>query len=138
MTEQIVLDVAGATAVAELLTEAAPTSAARLLETLPIRAELRHVRWSGNAAYTLVDALRDPNLQLENRVSFYYPKTLVLRPEHGEVAIAYGQAQARDSMNPAGWATLLAQIEDNAEFFRRVAATQHGGVTPIEIRSRGR
>lgn len=124
----------GVTAQADLLDEAAPVTAARLLASLPITGTLRHVRWSGNAGYILVDALRDPALGLENRVSFYPPGSIALRPEHGEVAITYGQAQARDSMSPAGWATHVAQLRDASAFLEKVASTQHKGGLPVTIR----
>ena len=128
------LELDGVIATADLLSDAAPQTVAKFLAALPITATLRHVRWSGNAGYILVDALRDPAMALENKVSFYPPGSIALRPEHGEVAITYGQAQARDSMAPAGWATYVAQVRPATGFLEKVASTQHVGGLPFSIR----
>ncbi|MCA1644390.1 MAG: DUF3830 family protein [Chloroflexi bacterium] len=69
---------------------------------MPMEETLRHVRWSGRAGYILAPALHDPSFPLENRVSFYIPRTLDLKPEHGEVAISYRPAQARDGTGTNG------------------------------------
>ncbi|MHB8440303.1 MAG: DUF3830 family protein [Acidimicrobiales bacterium] len=128
------LELGGVTAQADLLEDMAPQTTAKFLAALPITGTLRHVRWSGSAGYILVDALRDPAMALENRVSFYPPGSIAFRPEHGEVAITYGQAQARDSMSPAGWATHVAQVRSAGVFLEKVAATQHVGGLPVTIR----
>jgi hypothetical protein len=108
--------------------------AASILErALPIHERLRHVRWSGEAGYVLVPALRDPALELEDPMSFYCRGTIGLRPEHGEVTIAYGSAQARDWWG-SGWAIRLGEIEGDAdEFLAVVEKTQRSGVVDLEI-----
>ena len=43
------------------------------------------------------------DLPLENRVSFYHPGMINCRPESGEIAFCYGQAQARTLYEAAGF-----------------------------------
>lgn len=58
----------------------------------------------------------------------------MLRREHGEVAISYGQAQARDNTHIADWACHLSTLEDNAAaFLDKVRATASEGGKPIRI-----
>ncbi len=119
MDRRIELSLGGLGAVATLHEHAAPHTTAKVWDALPIEETLRHVRWSGSAGYILAPALRDPAFPLENRVSFYLPGTLNLKPEHGEVAISYGPAQARD-LSGNGWATHFATLE--GEIRRRLAS----------------
>lgn len=134
MGKRIELEADGVKVVARLLEEKAPEATRRLWEALPIEATLRHVRWSGDAAYVLVDALRDSSLALENRVSFYYPGTIAFKPEHGELAFSYGQAQAREPRG-IGWASHIAVLEGEVEPFLAVLArTQHEGAKRLSIR----
>lgn len=120
-------------AVARLLDEAAPEAGRRFRAALPIRETLRHVRWSGEAGYILVPALRDPELEVENRMSFFCRGTIGFRPEHGEVAIAYGSAQARDWFG-IGWATRIAEIEGDGEaFLAAVRSSQRTGAKDLVI-----
>lgn len=136
MVRQIELEVDGVTAVAELLEEKAPKLCQRLWDALPMEQTLRHVRWGGNAAYFISRELRDPSFPLENRYAFYDPATIAFKPEHGEFAFSYGQAQAR-SLSGNGWSIHFANIEGDAEPFLRVlAATQHDGKKQIVIRRR--
>jgi hypothetical protein len=132
----IAITIDGETTVARLHEEAAPTAVARFWEALPIEQTLRHVRWSGMASYVLVDALRDEAIPLENRVSFYQPGAICLRPEHGEVAFSYGQAQARDHRGN-NWAAHIATVEgDTAGYMAAIARTKRGGARPITITRR--
>jgi hypothetical protein len=137
MGKKIELSLDGVTAVAELHETEAPKTAQKIWDALPIEETLRHVRWSGSAGYILADSLRDPKFPLENRTSFYTPGTLNLRPEHGEVAISYGPAQARDPRGNA-WATHFATLEGNASaFLQAVARVQHEGKKQLVIRRKG-
>jgi hypothetical protein len=116
-----------------LLDDAAPDTAARFKAALPIKETLRHVRWSGEAGYVLVDGLRDPGLELENRMSFFCRGTIGFRPEHGEVAIAYGSAQARDWWG-IGWAARVAELDgDDSPFLDAVKRTQVEGAMQLVI-----
>lgn len=134
MAKRIELEADGVTVVARLLEEAAPETSRRFWETLPIEEKLRHVRWGGNAAYVLVRALRDPDFPLENRVSFYYPATIAYKPEHGELAFSYGQAQARNPLGN-GWATHFAELEgDYRPFLDVMQRTQREGAKRLTIR----
>lgn len=134
MTKRVEITLEGVTAVARLLEENAPQTVARFWEALPIEDTLRHVRWSGMAGYVLISDLTDPSFPFENRVSFYPAGTISLRPEHGELAFAYGQAQARD-VNGNGWATHFATLEgDSGPFLAKVAATKRQGGKPLTIR----
>lgn len=136
MTKYVEITIDDVSAVARLHEEAAPQSVARFWDALPIEATLRHVRWSGMAGYILEDRLADTAIPLENRVSFYQPATIALRPEHGEIAFSYGQAQARD-VTGNHWATNLATIEgDPAAYLAAVARTKRGGARSITIRKR--
>jgi len=134
MVKRIELEAEGVTATARLLEEEAPQTVQRLWEALPIEETLRHVRWGGNAAYVLVRALRDPSFPFENRVSFYTPATIALKPQHGELAFSYGQAQARDGRGN-GWATHFAVLESGIEPFLTVLQrTQREGGKHLTMR----
>jgi hypothetical protein len=135
MAKRIEVEVAGVTVTAVLLEELAPRTTSALWSILPIENTLRHVRWGGNGTYILERRLRDPSLfPLENQVSFYFPNTIALKPEHGELAFSYGQSQAR-SLGGNGWASHFANIEgDTTEFLKVLASTQHEGGKPITIR----
>lgn len=133
MPKKIELSLDGATATAVLHENAAPKTVQKLWDALPIEATLRHVRWSGSAGYIMATSLRDASFALENRVSFYHPGALHLKPEHGEVAISYGPAQAREPTG-IGWATHFATLEGDASaFLNAVARTQHEGKKQLTI-----
>jgi len=132
----IEITIDGETTVARLHEDAAPNTVARFWEALPIDETLRHVRWSGMASYVLVDSLRDESIPLENRVSFYQTGAICLRPEHGEIAFSYGQAQARD-VRGNHWAAHIATVEgDKAGYLAALARTKRGGATSITIKRR--
>ncbi len=115
------------------LNDAAPRSAERFRRACPIESTLRHVRWSGEAGYVLIDDLRDPSMELEDRVSAFCRGTIGLRPEHGEVAIAYGSAQARDWWG-IGWATRVANlIGECDDFLDLVLDSQRTGAKQLTI-----
>jgi Protein of unknown function (DUF3830) len=133
MPKKIELSLDGATATAVLHENAAPKTVQKLWDALPIEETLRHVRWSGSAGYIMAASLRDASFALENRVSFYHPGALHLKPEHGEVAISYGPAQAREPTG-IGWATHFATLEGDASaFLNAVARTQHEGKKQLTI-----
>lgn len=137
MGKQIELSLDGVTATATLLEEQAPKTAQKVWEALPIEETLRHVRWSGSAGYILSSVLHDAAFPLENRVSIYPPGSIALRPIHGEVAITYGPAQARDWFGNA-WATHFANLEGDASaFLAAVARVQHEGKKSLVIRRKG-
>ena len=136
MAKLIEITIDGETTVARLHEEAAPNAVARFWEALPIDETLRHVRWSGMASYVLVDSLRDEAIPLENRVSFYQPGAIYLRPEHGEIAFSYGQAQARD-VRGNHWAAHIATVEgDTAGYLEAIARTKRSGARAITIKRR--
>ena len=136
MPKKIELSLDGTTAIAVLHEQEAPRAVQKFWDALPLEAAIRHVRWSGSAGYILSAALRDPALPLENRTSFYHPGTLNLRPEHGEIAIAYGPAQARDGTG-MGWASHVASLEGDASaFLQAVERTQHAGKRQLAIKRR--
>jgi hypothetical protein len=136
MARQIEIVIDDVTAVARLHDEQAPRATAQLWDALPIEATLRHLRWGGMAGFILVDALADETLPLENRVSFCQPATIALRPEHGELAFSYGQAQARD-VTGSHWASSVATVEENVEpYLEAVRRTKRGGARRMVIRRR--
>jgi hypothetical protein len=134
MTRRIELEVDGVTATARLNEEGAPVTVQRLWDALPIEEKMRHVRWGGSAAYILARQLRDPSLPFEDRISFYLPATIAFKPQHGELAFSYGQAQARDPLD-FGWATPLAVLEgDSGPILEKFAGTLANGATTLTIR----
>lgn len=140
MPKRIRMTLDGVEAVARLHEEAAPATVARLWAILPIDATLRHVRWGGEAGYILVAKLADKSHPIENPISIYPPASIGFRPEHGEMAFSYGQAQARDHVRTATWACHLATLEGDASaFLARIAAACAGGGKPIRlVREEGR
>jgi hypothetical protein len=134
MARRIRLNLDGVEAVARLHEEAAPETVARLWAVLPIETTLRHVRWSGDAGYILISQLADKAHPVENRISFYPPASIAFRPEHGEMAFSYGQAQARDQAHVAAWACHLGTLETNVgAFLARVEATRAEGGKPLRL-----
>jgi hypothetical protein len=135
MAKRFELEVAGVIVTAVLLEDQAPQTSQAFWQALPIEQTLRHVRWGGNGAYVIDRKLRDDNLfPLENQVAFYFPDTIALKPEHGEIAFSYGQAQAR-SLSGNGWAVHFANLEgDTAAFNMVLASTQREGGKPIVMR----
>lgn len=134
MTKRIRLNVDGVEAVARLHEDAAPETVAKFWAALPVEETLRHVRWGGEAGYILIRKIADKTQPIENRISIYPPASIGFRPEHGEVAFSYGQAQARDHVRTATWACHLGTIETNVEvFFAKVRATRAEGGKPIRL-----
>lgn len=128
----------GVEAMARLHEDAAPQTVARLWAVLPISDRLRHLRWGGEAGYIMVAQLSDPDHPLENAVTFYPPGAIMFRRDHGEIAVAYGQAQARDHMQPATWACHVATLDGGAEaFLRKVQATRSEGAKAFRIERGG-
>lgn len=138
MPKRIRLTLDGVDVVATLNEEAAPETVARFWAALPVEETLRHVRWGGEAGYILIRKLADKTQPIENRISIYPPTSIGFRPEHGEVAFSYGQAQARDHVRTATWACHLGTIETNAEaFFAKVRATRAEGGKRIRLTREG-
>ena len=138
MAKRIRLALDGVEVVARLNEHAAPETVARLWAVLPIEETLRHVRWGGEAGYILVRALADKTQAIENRISIYPPASIGFRPEHGEVAFSYGQAQARDHVRTATWACHLGTIETDPEsFFTKVRATRAEGGKHLRVTREG-
>jgi uncharacterized protein DUF3830 len=134
--KRIVLEADGVAVEAELLEEGAPETCRRFWGALPLDETLRHVRWGGDAAYVLARSLRDPSFPYENRISFYTPATIAYKPEHGELAFAYGQAQARNPLGN-GWATHFANLlGDSRAFLEVMRRTQREGAKRLTIRRR--
>jgi len=134
MARRIELEADGVTAVARLLDEAAPNTTDRFWAALPFEERLRHVRWGGDAAYVLVRALRDPEFGVENRISFYPRATIAYKPEHGELAFTYGQAQARNPLG-SGWASMFAELEGDYEpFLQMMERTLKEGAKRLVVR----
>ena len=114
----------------------APAMAELLRRSLPIDATLRHVRWSGEAGYVLVDALRDIDAVLENAISIYRPGAIILRPEHGELAFAYGEAQARDHVSRGAIGCHLATVDTAlGAYLSAVASTRRSGAQSLRLRA---
>lgn len=134
MPKRVRIVLEGVEAVARLHEEAAPETVRRFWAALPIETTLRHVRWSGEAGYILIRKIADKSQPIENKISFYPPASIAYRPEHGEMAFAYGQAQARDDAHLATWACHLGTLETNAvAFLAKVEATCAEGGKSIRL-----
>ena len=134
MAKRVRLTVDGVEAVARLHEETAPETIARFWAALPIETTLRHVRWSGEAGYILIRKIADRARPIENVISIYPPASIAFRPEHGEMAFSYGQAQARDPVRPATWACHLGTVETNVSaFLAKVKATRTEGGKPMRL-----
>lgn len=134
MPKRIRLTLDGVEAVARLNDDAAPDTVAKFWAALPVEETLRHVRWGGEAGYILIRTLADKTQPIENKISIYPPASIGFRPEHGEVAFSYGQAQARDHVRTATWACHLGTIESSCEaFFAKVRATRAEGGKRIRL-----
>lgn len=138
MAKRIRLILDGVAASARLHEEEAPRTVARLWAVLPIADRLRHLRWGGEAGYIMVRQLAGLEHPLENLVAFYPRGAVIFRRDHGELAVAYGQAQARDNMHVASWACHLATLETNDEaFLNQVRATLSEGGKAFSIEREG-
>jgi hypothetical protein len=134
MPKRIRMTLDGVEVVARLHEEAAPATVARFWAVLPIETTMRHFRWGGEAGYILVSKLAGKGHPIENPISIYPPATIGFRPEHGEFAFSYGQAQARDHVRTATWACHLATLEGDARaFLAKVAATCAEGGKPFRV-----
>jgi hypothetical protein len=134
VSRRIRIELEGVQAAAVVHDEAAPVTSRRLFEVLPIEGTLRHMRWSGEAAYILERRLAGPTGKIENPISIYPPGTIAFRPEHGEFAFSYGQAQARDLAHIGTWACHLATVVSNREqFLEALRSTGPRGGKPIRI-----
>ena len=137
MARRVELEVEGVTAIARLLEDEAPGTVERFWNVLPVEQTLRHVSWAGNAAFIRLVELDDPDFPLENRVSFYPVGSLNYRPENVEVAMAYGQAQARTLLGHGGnlWANNFGVLEGDARpFLEMLERTQSDGAKRLTIR----
>jgi len=117
-----------------VLHDDAPTLSALLWDALPVTGELRHLRWGGEAGYVLSGAVKNESPPDERRVSMYGRGQILLRAEHGEIAIGYGQGQARDGISRGSEACHVASVVTNVDaFLDRVARTRRTGKAPVEI-----
>lgn len=133
MAKRIRLALDGVSAVAELLEAEAPLTTRKLWDALPFDETFRHARRSGATGYFLSPRLRDAALPFENRVSFYVPGTIDLKPAHGELVIPYGQAQAR-TVTGNEYATCLARfIGEHAAFLDVIRRMQREGKKQLSI-----
>ena len=138
MSRKINIQVDDVSCTAELHDDAAVMSAL-LWDALPVTGELRHLRWGGEAGYVLSADVKKTDPPDERRVSMYGRGQVLLRSEHGEIAIGYGQGQARDGISRGAQACHVASVITNVDaFLDRVGRTLRTGKAPIEItRSEG-
>jgi uncharacterized protein DUF3830 len=86
------IEVAGMRFAARLETEAAPRSCARFQSMLPLRTQIIHARWSGEACWIPFGDL-DLDLGYENHTSHPAPGQLLLYPggiSETEILLPYG------------------------------------------------
>lgn len=135
MAKEITLTAGGVTVVAQLLEAEAPITTKRFWDALPLDEPFRHVRRGGSAGFINTAKMRDEpdTLPIENRVSFYVPGTLNLKPHQGEICVSYGQAQAR-TVTGNEYATQFARlIGDYAPFLEVVRRMQRHGRQQLVI-----
>jgi hypothetical protein len=133
----IELTIDGVTALFTLREREAPRTSSALWEMLPLEETVRHFRYGGQAGYAIERKLRDANLPFEDRLTFFVPGTLSLKPHQGELAICYGPAQARTlaGINGNEWATRFADAAgDVGPFLEVVARTLREGKKQMTIR----
>jgi len=132
--KRIAIEVEGVEVSATLFEDKAPRATELVWGALPLSADLRHARWSGNAAFVAAQALKTTDLGVENQVSFCYPGSLCLLPDRGEIVFAYGQSQARTEAGNV-WASHFGTLEgDTSALFAVLAETQRKGRKAITIR----
>jgi len=121
---RITLDLDGTPAIARLLDERAPITTQQLWEDLPFEDRFTHSIWSG----LLIHSNQHPRLDLdvsryplvENPVSYIAAGDVVVWPQDGTLAIAYGPTQFRWLTGP--WVvTKVAEIEGDLEPFAQAA-----------------
>lgn len=131
--KRIGIEVGNVKVTATLLEDKAPNAVQHMWAQLPVTAEMRHARRSGNAAYAVMHEAADAGLSVENQVSFCYPGSICLMPATGTLLFSYGQTQARTEDGNV-WVTHLGTIEgDLKPFFAVLAERQRRGVEPITI-----
>lgn len=139
MTRQIAVSVDGAQATFRLLDEYAPRSADAVWQSLPLEAELRHGKLSGEACF--LDVAAGPMIGLpgdpELPVTSIYKGYLVLtvHPElgHAELLISYGVAEYRW---PTGrrYVTPVGKTDDGEALFAVLRRMFSEGAKTVELR----
>ena len=121
------------------LEDEAPITTKRFWEGLPFDEPFRHVRRGGAAGYVHLTHMRDDpsKLPIENRVSFYIPGTINLKPHQGEICISYGQAQAR-TVTGNEYATQFARfVGDYQPLLEVVRRMQKEGMQRLVMKRKG-
>jgi hypothetical protein len=120
---------------ARLLTEHAPRTCAALLDALPIRDRLIHVRWSGEAMWVPLGG-RDWGIGPENATSYPAPGEILLHPagiSESEILIAYGPTCFASKAGQLAGNHCLT-IVDNLDALRALGpAVLYDGAREIEI-----
>lgn len=121
---RVTVQLGAITATVRLLDDAAPTTCERLWSRLPFEDEFTHSIWSG----LLIHSNRHPQLDLdvsrypliENPVGFIAAGDVVVWPQNGTVAVAYGSTQFKWLTGP--WVvTKIGEVEGDIEPFARAA-----------------
>jgi hypothetical protein len=121
---RITVDLDGSPVTARLLEDAAPITAERLWERLPFEDRFTHSIWSG----LMIHSNQHPPLDLdvsryplvENPTAYIAAGDMVVWPQNGMLAIAYGPTQFRWMTGP--WVvTKVAEIEGEVEPFAQAA-----------------
>ncbi len=138
---KIEIDLDGMVATARMLDEEAPVTCQRLWDRLPYEDRFTHSIWSG----LMIHSNNHPRLDLdisrypliENPVGFIAPGDVVVWPQNGIVAIAYGSTEFRWLTGP--WVvTKVATIEgDIEEFARKAGRMMWEGASALAIRRSG-
>ncbi len=138
---KIEIELEGVVVTAQLLEDAAPTTCRRLWERLPFEDQFTHAKWSGllihsnNHPHLDIDVSRYP--LIENPISFLAPGDVIVWPQNGEIAIAYGSTEFRWLTGPLV-VTRIATIEgDLEEFAQKAGLMLWEGAKKLVIRRRG-
>ena len=112
----ITVSVAGMTFSARLETQLAPKSCARFRSMLPLKTQIIHARWSGEACWIPFGEM-DLDLGYENHTSFPAPGQLLLYPggiSETEILFPYGSTSFASKVGQLA-GNHFATIESGAE-----------------------
>ncbi|MHB8440304.1 MAG: DUF3830 family protein [Acidimicrobiales bacterium] len=125
-SREISLRVGDVVARARLDNEVSPHATEIFWSALPIRARLSHAKWSGHAAFFMLQGDSLHGIELETPVCSIYPGTIVARPGGSEVLMAYGPSEYRTATG-TDYVTRIAHVVEGIAEFRATLAGMHDG-----------
>ncbi|MGX7678644.1 hypothetical protein ACSMXN_07075 [Jatrophihabitans sp. DSM 45814] len=111
-----------------LLHDDAHEFADQFWNALPIAGTCRQVHWSGECGYLKDEKLVNTEPIRHRPISMYSAGVIAMRPAWGEIALAYGESQARDEHRIGAVAVHLATVDTGlAEYLQVLAAMPYTG-----------